>query len=99
MLIFNFDVYETCPVPTSKCDILTWEKVDHVWITICRHAKKVIFPGPASNPQPPTCKSIALPTELPEKKIPVYYYYTDHWSKRLYKKKHSWYKMKIRISN
>ena len=30
----------------------------------CRQARKVIYPGPGSSPQPPACKSGALPSEL-----------------------------------
>jgi len=39
--------------------------VDPVGIAVCRQARTVIYLRQVSNPQPPACKLVALPTELP----------------------------------
>ena len=44
--------------------------LDPVGIAICRQGpQKNVFPGLASKPQPPACKSVALLTDLPGKTV------------------------------
>ena len=59
-----------------------WFFVKQHFLSWCSQARKVIHPGRGSKPQPPACKSSALPTELPRKDSSAFKVcsYTSQWT-------------------
>ena len=49
--------------------VMTLSKKRQFKKLLCRKARKGIYPGLGPNPQPPVCKSGALPTEYPGRQL------------------------------